>query len=324
MEVVHDFSGDEPDALLTTLDLDRFSQPSETDVLMYGIRSCTNTQLHERYKDFQRRCLYDVFSPCAMYCRIKPGRLNFIQLVDFFNEVYCTCPYTTNWFNKYHGQKLTYFASAFNPDLIPKPQEKQYDVCYFGSIHSRELLDCANMLPKFKYIFTSKMHGPLNRVCNTVTHQNLNTRAKLNLIAQCKISICYNLLYLRQDQAEEFLSYEHIKDHGAYQGLVNSLHLDRSNLPQFKIRCHESAACKTLMLVKRDPWNVIETMYTPDEDFVYFSNNAELEDMIRFILARWDHGFADIAENAYKKLVKYYLTPRFYECARQGKSNCLS
>ena len=61
------------------------------------------------------------------------------------------------------------------------------------------------------------------------------------------------------------------------------------------------------MLVKRDPWNVIEHWFEPGVDFVYYENESQLKSKIRDILDNWDD-YKQIIENAYNKAVSKYTT----------------
>ena len=67
---------------------------------------------------------------------------------------------------------------------------------------------------------------------------------------------------------------------------------------------HEAAISKTLNLVYRDQWNVVEDWYIPNEEFIYFNDKQDLENKIRDILGNWDD-YTYIIDNAYEKVMKY-------------------
>ena len=67
---------------------------------------------------------------------------------------------------------------------------------------------------------------------------------------------------------------------------------------------HEAAISKTLNLVYRDRWNVVEDWYTPDKEFIYFDNKQDLENKIQDILGNWDD-YQYIINNAYNRAMKY-------------------
>ena len=67
----------------------------------------------------------------------------------------------------------------------------------------------------------------------------------------------------------------------------------------------------TLILCKRDYWNIIEDYYTPGEDFIYFDENSELEELIKDILNNYSK-YEQIIENAYNKSLNY-TSKKLYE-----------
>tara|TARA_R110002020_G_scaffold241054_4_gene454145 strand:- start:2877 stop:3125 length:249 start_codon:yes stop_codon:yes gene_type:complete len=58
------------------------------------------------------------------------------------------------------------------------------------------------------------------------------------------------------------------------------------------------------MLVKRDPWNLIEDFYEPQKEFVYFENSDELKDIIQDVSVNFDK-YKPIIEAAYTKSLDY-------------------
>ena len=64
---------------------------------------------------------------------------------------------------------------------------------------------------------------------------------------------------------------------------------DEGIMPQFKVRTHEITSSKSLMLVKKDPWNLIEDFYTPGKEFVYFEDFEELRDLIHDISVNFEN-----------------------------------
>jgi hypothetical protein len=75
-------------------------------------------------------------------------------------------------------------------------------------------------------------------------------------------------------------------------------------MPQFKVRSHEIASSKSLMLVKKDPWNLVEDFYEPDKEFLYFENFDELKDMIHDISLNF-YKYNSIIEAAFKRSHDY-------------------
>ena len=83
-------------------------------------------------------------------------------------------------------------------------------------------------------------------------------------------------------------------------------------MPQIKTRIFEAALSKSIILHKLDEWNAIEDWYTENEDFIYFSDEADLIDKINEINKNYD-GYKYIAENAYNKTINNYTTEHFVE-----------
>jgi hypothetical protein len=94
-------------------------------------------------------------------------------------------------------------------------------------------------------------------------------------------------------------SYEGWEDNDAFQEVDG-----QGVKPQFKTRVHEAAISKTLNLVYRDRWNVVEDYYEPDKEFIYFDSHLDLKNKIRDISNDWEN-YSEIVENAYQKSMKY-------------------
>ena len=77
-------------------------------------------------------------------------------------------------------------------------------------------------------------------------------------------------------------------------------------MPQFKTRIHEAAISKTLNLVLKDKWNIIERYYEPGKEFLYFENAKDLGNMITMILDNWEL-YQSIVFNAYEKAKSYQV-----------------
>jgi len=121
----------------------------------------------------------------------------------------------------------------FNKDMIPEPTEKIYDVIYTGFANIPHVQELTSIISKFNYRFVS-----FSRQTGKETDINATYSEKLKLVAQSKCSIVHNLL--------------------------------SCGTPQLKSRPFESAFSKTLMLVLKDEYNVIEEWFTPGEDFIYY------------------------------------------------------
>ena len=133
------------------------------------------------------------------------------------------------------------------------------------------------------------------------TNINLNFQQKVNLVAQSKVSVCYNLVHVNSEHVPN------IKSHSKWDKNIAFSEVGKWNvMPQFKTRIHEAAISKTLNLVLRDKWNIIEEYYKPEKEFVYFDNALDLKDKISDAVNHWER-YQEITENAFKKARSYQI-----------------
>jgi hypothetical protein len=234
---------------------------------------------------------------------------------DFY-KILSICPYTTEWLNKkQNNNKRTAIFYPFDPQYIPAPTEKKFDVMYVGNIFSQELENTAKIISHFNY-------GLIADYCFSaeVTHKNVSFQEKLNLVAQSKISIVHNILSFRKDQitnvqrTPDFRSnkaFAQIPDPHILSWLTNKFSKKEYLVPQLKTRMFESAFSKSLILCRKDPWNEIERYFVPDKEFVYYEPD-KLEEKITEILADYDK-YVPIIENAYTKAINNYTSRHFFE-----------
>ncbi|MBS1160445.1 MAG: hypothetical protein H6R15_2864 [Proteobacteria bacterium] len=317
MLILSDFTGDYKDGYNTTLNLERYSEDGDT-VFFYGIQCGVDKKLLTPYKDYRRKILLDLWSPCAFFT--DP---NHFSILEGFDEVYSICPYTTEWTNEQLGRKLMrYSFYPVTPETIvpqaptngfkkllnkfsSKPAaipnftetiglEKKYDICYVGGLYSPEHIAMMEIVSKFKYAFVTQNKE------KKATHRNLSNADKINLVAQCKIGICFNKLYPTEDHIANIKNYSGWQDNRAFDHLFDPI----SIAPQIKTRLHELALCKTLILCHRDPWNLVEDYYEPGKDFVYFDKIEDLKTLIPEILANFD-AYQNVIDSAYLKVNDY-------------------
>ena len=310
MIVVKDMNGDTTDGVNFYLQLDRYSESSSKDVLMYGINTTLNFDLQNEYKDFESRKLLNLWQPCEFTQITDPVGQNAFEQFQYFTKVYSICPYTSDWLNKLEGN--TRHEAIFYPfgdDVIPQRQEKIYDVCYFGGIHGIDHIECLHQISKFNYRFISQQmySHPF-----TPTDYNVPFKEKLDIVAKTKISVCYNTLYFQEPHVNTTKLYDGWEKNEAF-AYMN----DHGKVPQFKQRVHESAFSRTLILCKRDYWNLIEYYYEPNVDFIYFNDNSELEGLIRDVLNNYKD-YEQMIENAYNKSLNY-TSKNLYEHIKNNK-----
>lgn len=227
-----------------------------------------------------------------------------------FHRIFTLCPYTAAWLNQVHGvERRVPIYFPFNETDVPPPLEKKYDVIYTGHIVSRKLLADIRQMSQFNYRFVSNDAHPL------VTDRGVSYGDKLRLIAESRVTIVHNLLHPTIRHVLNVWKYPGWQKNEAFKLIPGPKQwwrlLGARDLvvPQLKSRLFEAAFCRSLILCKRDPFNVIERYFRPGEEFVYF-DDGELGDKLREVLAS-PAKYAEIAERAHKRAMDCYTTRAF-------------
>ena len=313
MLILEDLSGEVPYTNAHYWDLKEFSQRSDEAVLMYGYNASANESFHKECQNFKRKIFFNNWAPCEFAQYKDHNNKTALEYEENFNEVYSICPYSCDWLNSLNlGRKYKSIFYPYNAKLIPESFEKEYDVIYHGGIHGLEHFYCLQAMKEFNYRYVTMTHhiNELTRRCLPfATNVDLSFQEKINLVAKSKISICYNLVHLEPQHAAA------IKTHTRWQQNEAFSEVDKWNvMPQFKTRVHEGAISKTLNLVQKDRWNIIEKYYEPDKEFIYFNDENDLRNKIKEIINDWD-SYQEVVENAHQKALQY-TTNKFIELIR--------
>ena len=303
MLILEDLKIEVPDTNAHHWDIKSLSNDDNETVLMYGFNAAINREFKVRCKDYKRKIYFNNWAPCEFCHTDVMGGLNAFEYDLDFNEIYSICPYTTKWLNSMYGvDRYKYIFYPFNKKYILPPENKIYDVIYHGNIHCQEHIDCLKVISKFNHRYLNQYS---NGYDNYITDMNLPYKEKIKKISQSKISVCYNFCPIRLQDKNYIKSYESWDTNEAF------LEVDRKNIfPQFKgARVHEAAISKTLNLVYKDQWNIIEDWYEPNSEFIYFNSKKDLENKIQDILNNWND-YQPIIENAYNKSM-LYTTEKF-------------
>lgn len=227
-----------------------------------------------------------------------------------FYKIFTLCPYTAKWLNtKYKQNKRVPIFFPFNPKYAPRKTKKIYDIIYTGHIVSSKLLDNLQSMKRYNYRFVSNSKSPL------VTNHGASYEEKMKLISQSKITLVHNTLF---PKPFHILNVLRIKDY--YKNEAFKLFPKRYEIwkilfdkniyaPQLKSRVFEAAFGRSLILCKKDPFNVIENFFIPDKEFVYFEE-GKFEEKINEILGNYKK-YEGIVENAYSHAMKEYTTNAF-------------
>ena len=316
MLILEDISAEVPDTNSYHWNLKELSQDSSDEVLMYGYNSSFNPDFHKNCKDFKRKVFFNNWAPCEFAQHKDHNNKNAVEYDSLFDEVYSICPYSNEWLNTLNlDRKYKTIFYPFNSNIIPEKCEKKYDVIYHGGIHGQEHFNCLLTMKEFNYRYVT-MTNHINQMTQQclpfATNVNLNFQEKINLVAETKVSVCYNIVHVAPQHIPAIESYPEWKNNEAF------MEVSKWNImPQFKTRAHEAAISKTLNLVQRDPWNIIEKYYVPEKEFIYFKNETDLRDKIKDITNNWND-YQTIIENAYKKALSY-TTENFVQLITSGE-----
>ena len=318
MRIIGDLSAEVPDTNSYHWNLMEKSQDSHDEVLMYGYDTCANPKLHQEYASFRRKIYFNNWAPCE-FAQFKDHHgKTALEYDEYFDEIYSICPYTCDWLNSLAlGRDYKCIFYPFRKEIVPQqPPTKEYDVIYHGGIHGSEHALCLMIMKEFNYRYVTMTHHinqMTQRYLPFATNVNLPFTKKLDVVAQSKISICYNFVHVLPQHIPAIKLHKEWGSNLAFSEIGG-----RNVMPQFKTRIHEAAISRTLNLVQRDRWNIIERYYEPDREFVYFDRADDLRNRIKDVLANWG-SYQGVVENAYQKAMNY-TTDNFVALIREGGS----
>lgn len=250
-----------------------------------------------------------------------------------FYKLLTVCPYTMEWMNKRQGaNRRTLVYVPINEEKVPPKMDKKYDVIYIGNVNSRELNRIIGIIRDYNYRFVARSHNiglissVMYRLFGTtaenqlITDKEVTYQKKMELLAQTKVAVVHGLLWCSGVNLRAVWSTDGIEEHGAFALVPKknwwrylwSFFSTREYLvPQLKTRFVETAASRTLMLCRKDPFNIIERYYTPEEDFVYYEE-GHLKETLDKVLDNWEQ-YEPMIERAYQKTMQRYTTQNFFE-----------
>lgn len=228
---------------------------------------------------------------------------------DYFAKVFTLCPYTASWLNRRQGnERRSPVCFPFNEQFIPEPREKQFDVIYSGHIVAPSISRLVDALTPFNYRLVSQSDDP------RVTDRSASYAQKLDLVARSRVSVMQNLLFLWPKHVQTVRATEGWEENEAFSQVPRSGVVTREDevmAPQIKSRVFEAALCRSLILCRRDPWNVIERFFEPELEFLYYEP-GELAGKLEHVLRNYD-AFAPVVERAYARARREYTTEAFFE-----------
>tara|TARA_Y100000310_G_scaffold30140_1_gene28666 strand:+ start:2275 stop:3285 length:1011 start_codon:yes stop_codon:yes gene_type:complete len=328
MDVYKDLSGNYPDCIVTYFNFEEYAaQIDHSDKALFmgymtQFRTDEIKEMRDKYKHF---IFFNQEMPCAYTNSSKHIRDTASDLNKTFDHIYTICPLTGEWLNTvYNDGRDKYKPILFPIDgkRIIDGNEKIYDSIFYGSVCGKDHEECIDIIRNYKYNFITlgSQHWypnvpgvDVNALSQYITHQNIHTFEKWKILSQTRTIPIYNQLYLHNNHIENIKKTDHWEKNEAWS------HLHENRCPQLKPRVTEAAMFKMLMLVKRDPWNLIEHWYEPDKDFIYFDSNEELSEMIEDVNKNYEK-YKPIVENAYNKAIKNYTTEALLKRMVEGVS----
>ena len=270
-------------------------------LLAHGIHAGFRRTLPDDYKHY---VYIEAEEPCGFQDGKLPherGEPDTPWCLDYWDEIlHITGPHLCDYLNKcYNTDKFKPAIMPIHSKWLEEDVEKRFSVLYCGGQHDYELAQFVEVIAKFpKYRHISAwLNFP------HITDGHISDQERMKIMRRTKISVIRN------------------SHRGRYGDVVNmpywdefswTSHINEHWVPMFKTRVSDSAFCKCLMLVHRDPWNVMEMFFEPDKDFIYFDDEKDLEVKINDCLNNWEM-CEKIANNAHEKFMKYHCTSKFYE-----------
>jgi len=231
-----------------------------------------------------------------------------------FHKVLTLCPFTAEYFNKRQGvERRVPIFFPFNEEFTPPVSEKRYDIIYTGHLHPKSIMRDMNTISRFNYRLVSNSDHEL------VTDRGVGYEEKLSLISQSKITLTHNLLYPTVRHVLNVWKYPGWRANRAFSDIPRGLMGLAKRLltgpeievPQLKSRIFEAAFSRSLILCRKDNFNIIEKYFTPGEEFVYYEDGGLVE-TVNKILANYD-AYLPVINRAYKRAAEQYTTAAFFE-----------
>lgn len=304
MKILYSTGGEYGDCIVKHFDLLPYDNEESDTVLFWGWSSIDSKDLQSKFESSRQKYFINTAQPCE----IINGYIDILKQ-GYFDEVFTICPYTAKVLNTTQNPP---FGTLYTPICFPFREskfkkydyinlgDKHIDVVYYGNIHSPMYIDMVKTISKFNYAFsTISKHNP--ETDSLITHFNLTSEEKWDLLSRCKISVGMNLLFINNQHIENLKSTPNIDSFEKIDVVYK-----KRIMPQMKTRMVEAAACKTLMLLYKDDWNVVENWFEPNIHFLYWETFDELQSLINDISDNYEK-YWHIVESANKHVKQYSI-----------------
>jgi len=312
MKVISDFRGHYDDALERNFNYEQYGDDCTERIFMHGQGWTEFPHGRSEFNDYSYKVTFNYEQPCAWQ---MANNIEFMyksaDSANLFDKIHTICPYSAKWLNEKRG--LEKFITAIIPypeSHIPeKAVEKEFDVLYWGAVHNQHHLDMLDVFKNYNHNFLTlgfEYWGIRNPdYIQFITAQNLPRAKMWDIMRKTKITLCSNLLYLKPESAHAAKQIEGWEDNEA-------LHrVDDHIMPQMKTRPLEAIMNRSLLLILRDPWNVVEEFFEPEKEFIYYDDKKDLEEKVDEITKNWEK-YEHITEAAYQKAINNYTTKHLF------------
>jgi hypothetical protein len=306
MKVLYNSGGEYGDCIVKHFDLMDYNDDKTDTILFWGWNSVERMDIQEQYEQCNKKIFINTGQPCD----IINGPMDILKQ-SYFDEVFTICPYTAHVLNTtpnkisdtiYTPICFPFREKHFNKYKSITIADKEKDAIYYGNLHHSLYYDLIKSISKFNYAFsTISYHNQSEEMTKLITHFNLSSEDKWDLLSKSKISVGFNLLFINPTHISNLKMISNIE---AFKNI--DITFKSRIMPQMKTRMVESAACKTLMLMYKDDWNVIEEWFEPNKHFLYWESFEELESLIEDITNNYEK-YWHIVEAANEHVQQYSI-----------------
>jgi hypothetical protein len=323
MKTARNGSEEYNDCIVDHFGFNNFATEDSDKMLFWGWAYASTPSLRNEYNEFKKKYFINTAAPCDFLENNQAwANHSTIDNLEYFDKVYTICPYTAEWINNTKG------GDRYVPICFPYPehkfdkyrnttfQSKQNDVYYYGQVHHAWYDACLQAVSNLRGInlkfstISSHNFNNFPKLASLVTDYNVTSEQKWDLLNKSKVTFGCNLLFTNEHHREVVRSYDSWEKNKAFEWL------DSGMVPQMKTRMVEAAAAKTLMLVAKDNWNVIEHWFSPGHDFLYFDTPRHLKEILPEILNNYEK-YWHIVENAHET-VQQFTTKKLWDQIAKG------
>jgi hypothetical protein len=215
------------------------------------------------------------------------------------------CPYSCNYLNERFNTKK-YIPTFFPLPFAPYDDKLERTIPVFYTGHAAAIPRGLEYI--IELIKTQLGSSTYNSLCFSISIKNRNSfYKKLALYNKTKICVCHNVLdALKIPNIERFRLDELFKTH--YPWIKER----KTYAPQIKSRMFEGAMMGCILLVFKDEYNTTDSFFKENEEFIYFTDKADLANKIKMILSDYDK-YKYLAINARKRYLENYTFGHFVE-----------